>query len=150
MMSLQEEIQAIITSQEMSYEVKRDKLLKIMTPSEVNALLPKPAEVIRLKQSQQANPKGEKPLNLNLSVIKPIFDSVLNGNHVECRAYKDYFKDRCTYEENGIRYLVPFDTITFYVGIGERAKWAKCEVTNITCDGDCLYFHHGHVIEYKV
>ena len=148
-MSLQEEIKVILTSQEMSYEAKREKLLKIMTPSEVNALLPKPAEVVKLKQPYQENPNGAGTRNLNLSVVKPIFDSILNGNHLECRDYHQYI-DRCTYVEGGVRYLVPFDTITFYVGKGKNARWAKSMVTNITCDGDLLYFHLGQVIDYRV
>ena len=149
-MSISEEIKAIIADATISFEDKRKKLSKLMTLQEVNALLPKPAEVIRLKHPYGSSPKGTGSLNLNLSVVKPIFDSVLNGNHIECRDYNGYFKDKCTYVEDGERYLIPFDTITFYVGKGKNAKWAKSEVTNITCDGDCLYFHLGQVIESKL
>jgi hypothetical protein len=149
-MSISEEIKAIIADATISFEDKRKKLLKLMTLQEVNALLPKPAEVIRLKHPYGSSPKGTGSLNLNLSVVKPIFDSVLNGNHIECRDYNGYFKDKCTYVEDGERYLIPFDTITFYVGKGKYAKWAKSVVTNITCDGDCLYFYLGQVIDFKV
>ena len=149
-MSISEEINSIIADATLSIKDKRDKLLKIMTPSEVDALLPKPVEVIRLKKPYGSSPKGAGSLNLNLSVVKPIFDSVLEGNHIECRNFNGYFKNRCTYVEDGERYLIPFDTITFYVGKGKYAKWAKSVVTNITCDGDCLYFYLGQVIEYKL
>ena len=149
-MSLQDIIHTILTSHEMSYEAKRNKLLKIITPSEINALLSKPVEVVKLKQQYKKNQNGAGALNLNLSVVKPILYNILNGNHIECRDYNDYYKDRCTYVENGVRYLIPFDTITFYVGKGNNAKWAKSIVTNITCDADCIYFHLGQVIECKI
>ena len=43
-MSLKEEIDAIVSSEELSYDIKRKMLLKIVTPSEVVALLPKQCE----------------------------------------------------------------------------------------------------------
>ena len=69
-----------------------------------------------------------------------------NDGHVECREYSDYYKDRCTYVENGVRYLVPYDAITFYVGHGDRAKKATVLLKDITCDGEVILFYLGDVI----
>jgi hypothetical protein len=143
-MSLHEEIQSIIADSSMSYEDKREKLLHYLTPQEVRAMLPEPIEEIRLKEPLQ--PKREGMRILNLSVVNPIFESILTGGHVESRDYNDYFKDRCTYVENGVRYLIPFDAITFYVGRGSKAKKATVAIKDIKCDGSVIYFYMGEVI----
>lgn len=144
-MSLQEEIKSIIDDKQMTYDEKRKKLLKFMAPHEVSAMLPEPVEVIRLKEPLK--PKTEDMRILRLSVHYEIFESILKGGHVECRDYSEYFKSRCTYEEGGVRYLVPFDAITFYVGRGARAKWATVALKDIVFDNGLLYFHMGEVIK---
>ena len=143
-MSLQEEIQAVIKDTSISIDEKRKRLLKFMTQQEVSILLPLPTEVVRLKEP--LHPKTDSMRILNLSVYNNIFESILNGGHVECREYNDYYKDRCTYVENGVRYLVPYDAITFYVGRGDRAKKATVLLKDITCDGEVILFYLGDVI----
>ena len=143
-MSLQEEIQAVIKDTSISFDEKRKRLLKFMTQQEVNILLPLPTEVVRLKEP--LHPKTDSMRILNLSVYNNIFESILNGGHVECREYSYYYKDRCTYVENGVRYLVPYDAITFYVGRGDRAKKATVLLKDITCDGEVILFYLGDVI----
>lgn len=147
-MSLQEEINSIINDCQLTFEEKRKKLLGFMAPHEVRALLPKPLEVVKLKEP--LSPKTENMRILRLSVFADIFKDILKGNHVESRDYNEYYKSRCTYEENGVRYLVPFDAITFYVGRGPRAKWATVAVKDITCDGTFIYYTLGEVLESNV
>ena len=144
-MSLQEEIKSIIDDKQMTYDEKRKKLLKFMAPHEVRAMLPEPLEVVRLKETLK--PKTHNMRILRLSVHYEIFESILKGGHVECRDYSEYFKSRCTYEEGGVRYLVPFDAITFFVGRGTRAKWATVALKDIVFDNGLLYFHMGEVIK---
>ena len=143
-MTLQEELQTIIKDTSLSYDEKRKKLLKYLTLHEVNIMLPQPVEVGRLKEPLR--PKTNGMHILNLSVHNEIFNSVLNGGHIECRAYSDYYKGRCTYMENGVRYLVPFDAITFYVGRGKKAKKATVLLKNITCDGNEILFYTGDIL----
>lgn len=147
-MSLHEDIQAIITAPTLSYEDKRKKLSHYLTPQEVRSMLPEPIEEIRLKEP--LCPRTKQMRVLNLSVVNPIFESILNGGHVESRDYNDYYKDRCTYVENGVRYLVPFDAITFYVGRGLKAKKATVAIKDITCDGSVILFYLGEVISCNV
>lgn len=146
-MSISEEINSIINDRELSLEEKRDKLSKLVTPQELKVLLPMPVEVIKLKEP--ISPKAGKAERrvLNLSVVTPIFESILKGGHVECRDLTKYYRERCTYVENGVRYLTPFDAIRFYVGRGQRAKWATVEVKDIVYDDGLIYFYMGNVIE---
>lgn len=51
--------------------------------------------------------------------------------------------EHCTYAEDGIRYLVPFDAINFYVGRGKHAKKATVTLKDIVCDGICILFLYG-------
>ena len=146
-MSLQEEINSIINDEQLTYDEKRVKLLKYMTPHEVRALLHEPVEVVKLKEPLKPKREGEEMLILNLSVIAPIFESILKGVGIESRGYDDYYKSRCTYVEDGVRYLKPFDAITFYVGRGERARKATVALTDIVCDGGMIYFHLGEIID---
>ena len=82
-----------------------------------------------------------------MSVYNDIFDSIIKGEQdVETRSYNEYFMNRCTYVENGVRYLVPYDAITFYVGRGEKAKKATVAVEDIVCDGDLIYFYLGKIL----
>jgi hypothetical protein len=98
-MSLQDEIKAIIGDVTMPYKEKREKLLKIVTPHEARALLPEPEEKIALKEPLRTKESGSDMRILNLSVVNPIFDSILQGGHVECRDYNEYYMERCTYIE---------------------------------------------------
>lgn len=144
-MALQEEIQAILTDSSMTIDDKREKLLKFVTPQEVQLLLSEPINVVRLKEP--LHPKTDKMRILRLSVFNDIFDSIIKGEQdVETRSYNEYFMNRCTYMENGVRYLVPYDAITFYVGRGEKAKKATVAVEDIVCDGDLIYFYLGEIL----
>ncbi len=118
-----------------------------MTPQEVNVMLPNPSisEIVRLKEPLK--PKTKDMHILRLSVYSDIFEGILNGGHGECREYNDYYKRRCTHEEDGVRFLVPFDAISFYVGRGSRAKWATVVMTDIQLDGGLLYFYLGEIID---
>lgn len=149
-MSLQEEINSIVNDEQLTYEEKRKKLLKFMASHEVSVLLPGPVEVVKLKEPLKPKREGKDMRVLNLSVYGEIFEDILNGGHVECRDYNEYFKSRCTYVEDGVRYLVPFDAITFYVGHGNNAKRATVAVKDIFLDDGLLYFHLGDVIETNV
>lgn len=145
-MSLQEEIKVIVSDSSMSYNDKREKLMKLLTPHEVEALLPNPNGNVRLKEPFR--PKTANMRILHLSVVNAIFDDILAGNHdVECRSYNDNYMKRCTYVEDGVRYLIPFDAITFYVGYGARARKVTVAVKNITCDGSLLLFYMGRVFD---
>jgi hypothetical protein len=145
-MTLQEEIKAIIADAGLSYNEKREKLMKLMTPQEAKALLQKSSQLEVVELKEPLKPKKEDMRILRLSVFSEIFEDVLKGGHVECREYSEYFKSRCTYEEDGVRYLVPFDAITFYVGRGDRAKKATVLLKDITCDGEVILFYLGDVI----
>ena len=145
-MSLQEEIKAIVTDSSMSYDDKREKLMKLVTPYEVEALLPDPNGNVRLKEPLR--PKTENMRILHLSVFNAIFDDILAGNHdVESRSYNEYYRNRCTYVEDGVRYLVPYDAITFYVGRDDKARKVTVTIKNITCDGCLLLFYMDRVLD---
>ena len=147
-MSLQEEINSIINDEQLSYNEKSKRLQKYLTPHEVRALLQEPIEVVKLKEPLV--PKAKDMRVLHLSVYNEIFEGILKGGHVECRDYNEYYKSRCTYVENGVRYLVPFDAIIFYVGRGKNAKRATVAVKDIILDDGLLYFHLGEVLETNV
>ena len=146
-MSLQEEINRIISDKQLTYDEKSKKLLMFLAPHEVRALLQEPIEVVKLKEPLV--PKTKDMRVLHLSVYNEIFEEILKGGHIECRDYNEYYKSRCTYVENGVRYLVPFDAITFYVGRGNNAKRATVAVKDIILDDGLLYFHLGDVLETK-
>ena len=147
-MSLQEEINSIINDEQLTYDEKSKKLQKYLTPHEVRALLQEPIEIVKLKEPLV--PKTKDMRVLHLSVYNEIFEGIIKGGHIECRDYNEYYKSRCTYVEDGVRYLVPFDAITFYVGRGNNAKRATVAVKDIIIDGGLLYFHLGDVLETNV
>ena len=147
-MSLQEEINSIINDKQLTYDEKCKKLQKYLTLHEVRALLQEPIEVVKLKEPLVPKPKDMRVLHL--SVYNEIFKGILKGGHIECRDYNEYYQSRCTYVEDGVRYLVPFDAITFYVGRGNNAKRATVAVKDIILDGGLLYFHLGDVLETNV
>lgn len=147
-MSLQEEINSIINDKQLTYDKKGKKLLKFLTPHEVRALLQEPIEVVKLKEPLLSKTKDMRILHL--SVYRENFEDILKGEHdIECRDYNEYYKSRCTYVEDGVRYLVPFDAITFYVGRENNAKRATVAVKDIVLDDGLLYFHLGDVLDTK-
>ena len=150
-MSLQEEINNIINDKQLTCDEKSIKLQKYLTPHEVRALLQEPIEVVKLKEPLKPKREGDSMRILNLSVHWDIFKEILRGGHeIECRDYNEYFKSRCTYVEDSVRYLVSFDAITFYVGRDNNAKRATVAVKDIILDGGLLYFHLGDVLETNV
>ena len=147
-MNLQEEINSIINDEQLTYDEKSKKLLKFLAPHEVRALLQEPIEVVKLKEPLV--PKNKDMRVLHLSVHREIFEEILKGGHdIECRDYNEYYQSRCTYMEDGVRYLVPFDAITFYVGRGNNAQKATVAVKDIVLDDGLLFFHLGDVLDTK-
>ena len=63
----------------------------------------------------------------------------------EYRKYNDYYIERCTYEEDGRRYLVPFDALVLYQG--KRAMTVSLK--DITCDGKHFVFHLGEYVNRR-
>ncbi len=147
-MSLQEEINTIINDKQLTYDEKSNKLQKFLTPHEVRALLQEPVEVVQLKEPLKPKRERNEMRILNLSVHWDIFKEIIRGaQNIECRDYNEYYRSRCTYVENGVRYLVPYDAITFYVGRDNNAKRATVAVKDIVLDDGLLYFHLGDVLE---
>lgn len=145
-MSLKEEIRSILKDASLSYEDKGDRLSKLVTKQELNALLPKPKETIALKEPLKPKRKGMK--TIAFSIHKVYFDQIILGTKpIEYRDWtNDYYKRKCSYEENGKRYLTPFDAIVLYVGRGKGALTATVALKNITCDGTYLMFWVGDVL----
>lgn len=140
-MSLRDEIQNILKSG-LTYEEKAKRLATLVTGKELSTLLPKPEDLPKLKEPLQPKKKGMKTLQLSIHDV--YFNQIKRGTKkAEYRDYKDYYIDKCTYEEDGKKYLVPFDAITFHVG---RAKSMTVALTNITCDGIYFVFHLGEVL----
>jgi len=144
-MSLQEEIRDILNSQ-LSYEEKGKRLSKLVTRQELNALLPKPNDVVALKEPLKPKTSGMK--TINLSIHKVYFDAIITGaKPIEFRDWTNpYYQKKCSYEENGKRYLKPYDAIVLYVGRGKGALTATVALRDITCDGTNLLFHVGKVL----
>lgn len=130
----------------MSYEEKGAKLAKLVTKQELNALLPKPKEEVALKEPLKPKTKGMK--TLHLSIHKVYFDAIITGaKPIEFRDWtNDYYKRKCSYEEDGRRYLIPFDAIVIHVGRGPGALTATVALKDITCDGTNLMFWVGKVL----
>ena len=144
-MSLQEEIQSILQSS-LSYEEKGEKLAKIVTRQEFEALLPNGKGAVALKEPLK--PKATGMRVLHLSIHKVYFDEIILGTKpIEFRDWtNDYYVRKCSYEENGKRYLVPFDAIVLHVGRGQGAPTATVALKDITCDGTNLMFWVGKVL----
>lgn len=144
-MALQEEIQSILKSS-LSYEEKGKKLAKLVTKHELDALLPKPKEEVALKEPLKPKTKGMK--TLHLSIHKVYFDEIILGTKpIEFRDWTNqYYVNKCSYVEDGKRYLTPFDAIVIHVGRGAGALTATVALKNITCDGTYLMFWVGKVL----
>lgn len=145
-MTLQEEIQAIVGDASLTYEAKAEKLSKLITKQELSAILPKPMETVALKEPLNPKTKGMK--TLALSIHKVYFDEIIAGTKkIEFRDWgNEYYQRKCSYVENGKRYLTPFDAIVIFVGRGKGALTATIALTDITCDGTYLMFHLGKVL----
>lgn len=144
-MTLQEEIQSILKSS-LSYEEKGKKLAKLVTKQELAALLPKPVEDVALKEPLKPKTTGMR--TLMLSIHKVYFDQIILGSKpIEYRDWgNDYYKRKCSYIENGKRYLVPFDALVLYVGRGKNALTATVALKDITCNGTYLMFWIDRVL----
>ena len=145
-MTLQQEIQSIVNDASLGYDAKAEKLLKIVTKQELRSLLPKPQEVIALKEPLQPKTKGMK--TLMLSIHKVYLDAILSGTKkIEYRDWaNEYYQRKCSYEEGGKRYLRPYDALVLFVGRGKNALTATVALTDITCDGTYLMFWLGKVL----
>lgn len=144
-MSLQQEIQSILKSS-LSYEEKGDRLAELVTKQELQKLLPKQKEVVALKEPLKPKTKGMKMIAF--SIHKVYFDEIMLGTKpIEFRDWTNqYYVNKCSYMENGKRYLTPFDAIVLYVGRGASALTATVALKNITCDGTYLMFWLGKVL----
>lgn len=146
MSSLKEGIDIILHDGTLSRKEKLSRLTRFVTPQEARALLgPEPEETIVLKKKLDF--QGGELKILDLSVNKVFFDEIIQGiKKDEYRNLTNYYRWRCTYEENGKRYLIPYDAIRFNVGKGERRLSATVALTNIVCEGGFLIFHLGKIL----
>ena len=82
------------------------------------------------------------------SIHKVYFDQIIAGTKpIEYRDWtNEYYQRKCSYVEDGKRYLTPFDAIVLYVGRGKGALTATVALKNITCDGKYLMFWVGKVL----
>ena len=145
-MTLQQEIQAIVNDATLDYDAKAEKLLRIITKQELSAVLPKPVETVALKEPLKPKTKGMS--TLMLSIHKVFLDAILAGTKtVEYRDWgNQYYVNKCSYVEDGKRYLRPYDALVLFVGRGKNALTATVALTDITCDGTYLKFHLGKVL----
>jgi len=145
-MTLQQEIQAIVNDASLNYDAKAERLLRIITKQELSAVLPRPVQTIALKEPLKPKTTGMK--TLMLSIHKVYLDAILAGTKkIEYRDWgNQYYVNKCSYEEDGKRYLRPYDALVLYVGRGKNALTATVALTDITCDGTYLMFHLGRVL----
>ena len=146
MSTLKDGIDAILHDGTMSRKEKLSRLTRIVTPQEARALLgPEPEETIVLKK--KLNFQGGELKILDLSIHKVFFEEIIKGiKKDEYRNLTNYYRQRCTYEENGKRYLIPYDAIRFNVGKGEQRLSATVALTDIVCEGGFLIFHLGEIL----
>ena len=146
MSTLKEEIDAILQDGTMSRREKLSRLTKIVTSQEAHALLgPEQEETIVLKKKPHAHDGGMRILNLSIGYV--YFNEIIQGiKKEEYRDLNDYYRRRCTYEENGKRYLIPYDAICFYSGSDERRQSVTVALTEIVCEGGFLIFHLGEIL----
>ena len=145
-MSLRQDVQKIISDSSLSYEEKGRMLADIVTKPELDKLLPKPQEVVALKEPLKPKTSGMK--TIAFSIHKVYFDQIMLGTKpIEYRDWtNEYYQRKCSYVENGKRYLTPFDAIVLYVGRGKGALTATVALKDITCDGTYLMFWVGKVL----
>lgn len=145
-MSLRQDVQKIISDSSLSYEEKGRLLADLVTKPELDKLLPKPQEVVALKEPLKPKTSGMK--TIAFSIHKVYFDQIMLGTKpIEYRDWtNEYYQKKCSYVENGKRYLTPFDAIVLYVGHGKGALTATVALKDITCDGTYLMFWVGRVL----
>lgn len=145
-MTIRNCINAILTDDTLSRQEKLSRLTRIVTIQEAHALLgPEPEETIVLKKKPYTHKEDLRILNL--SVHKVFFDEIIQGTKKdEYRSLTDYYRRRCTYEENGRHYLIPYDAIRFNVGRGKGRLSATVALTDIVCKGGFLIFHLGEIL----
>ena len=143
-MSLREEIQAIKDDPTLSYEEKGKKMSKLVTSQELGSLLPKNQKG-QPALKEPLKPKRENMRIINVSLYNVYFEQIERGTKkIEYRDWSnEYYQKKCSYVENGKRYLVPFDAITFHVG---NKKSMTVALTDITCNGTYLMFHLGEIL----
>lgn len=142
-MKLRELINSILLDKSLDYSEKAKKLGLLVTSKEVRELLPKPEKELPVLK-EPLKPKTTDMKVLNLSLHGVYFDAILKGQKpIEFRDYNDYYIKRCTYEENGRRYLVPFDAITFFQG---RMRSMTVALKDITCSQSYFMFHLGKIL----
>lgn len=141
-MTLQDRIKSILGDKTLDYGGKARALARIVTTKELDELLPRPADLPRLKEPIRMKEKGLKTLNLS---IKPVYyNQILGGSKkIEYRDYTEYYKQRCTYQEGGRLWLVPYDALVLHEG-AKRSMTVR--VVDITCDGAYFMFHLGDVL----
>ncbi len=146
MSSLKEGIDAILHDGTLSRKEKLSRLTRFVTLQEARALLgPEPEETIVLKKKLDF--QGGELKILDLSINKVFFDEIIKGiKKDEYRNLTNYYRRRCTYEENGKSYLIPYDAIRFNVGKGEQRLSATVALTDIVCEGGFLIFHLGKIL----
>ena len=140
MSTLKEEIDAILLDGTMSRQEKLSRLTKIVTSQEAHALLgPEQEGTIVLKKKPHTHDGGMRILNLSIDYV--YFNEIIQGiKKEEYRDLNDY------YEENGKRYLIPYDTICFYSGSDEWRQSVTVALTDIVCEGGFLNFHLGEIL----
>ena len=135
---IRDEVKAIVTNGKLSYDDKGKRMSEAIANGD-------PMNEVTLKEPLKPKTKGMK--TLMLSIHKVYFDAILAGTKpVEFRDYNEYYIKRCTYEENGKRYIVPFDALVLYVGRGKNAYSATVALKNIMCDGHYFMFYLGKVL----
>ena len=146
MSTLKEEIDAILLDGTMSRQEKLSRLTKIVTSQEAHALLgPEQEGTIVLKKKPHTHDGGMRILNLSIDYV--YFNEIIQGiKKEEYRDLNEYYRRRCTYEENGKRYLIPYDTICFYSGSDEWRQSVTVALTDIVCEGGFLNFHLGEIL----
>ena len=84
---------------------------------------------------------------LNLSIHKVFYEEIIQGTKKdEHRSLTGYYRHRCTYEENGKRYLIPYNAVCFNVGRGKRRLSVTVALTGIVCEGGFLIFNLGEIL----
>lgn len=143
--SLREIVDEVVSNPMLDYDGKRTALLKLMPKHEAERILgADPMDAITLKDQL-----GEEVLFL--VVQKRYFDKIMSGEkREEYRHLSEKMPGRYTYKaKDGRRYLRPYGKIRFAVGYHKKRDMALVEVNGITCDGECITFKLGRIIEYK-
>ncbi|MGM9686567.1 MAG: hypothetical protein ACI3YI_10150 [Bacteroidaceae bacterium] len=140
-MSFIDKLDEIRNDGALDYKAKVGRLREAIIEFEKN-----PEKPPRLKAPIKPKTMGMRVLNLSIHDV--YFKQILKGTKKqEYRDYKDYYINKCTYVEGGVRYIVPFDALNLFVG---SEKSATVAVTNITCDGRYFIFHLGKILKTNI